>query len=171
VYQLNLLSNFHDYTIFALYLLTFLLGVWVALRLNTPLYYPLVKWWEYDFRFTQVWKVEIKKREDVSEQPISYSGRITDMRRGDLCLVLFEDISLGEILHIHQKTAVSFPFGWPEAKIFSKRYNNVGRGISYGVKLIAKNRKERKQIRQAQKAWNISMRMKKKYKFSFQHPL
>jgi hypothetical protein len=156
--------TFSETGILALYLLVFCLGILAISRLNTPLYYPLVKWWEYDFRFTQVWKVDIT----VKGKEKCYQGRITDMRRGAICLVLFEDIALGEVIELKQKSSSIIPFQWPQGKIFSKRFNNVGRGISYGVKILTHQRQERRHIRQAQKSWNLAMKMKKKYKFSFQ---
>ena len=92
--------------------------------ISSPLYYPRVSWWEYDFRYRDDLKIEILTNEK------KLTGRLTDIRRNAGCVVLFESIKTGSIIDL--KTLE----GNIElvAEVVSKRFNTLGRGIVYGVK-------------------------------------
>jgi hypothetical protein len=123
--------------------------------LSSPLYYPRVSWWEYDFRFRDDLKVEII----VDNQKMS--GRLTDIRRNAGCVVLFESLKTGAVIDL--KTIE----GEIElvAEIVSKRFNNVGRGIIYGVKFHFKQRDDRNNFLSLCRFFENRKRINKKSKY------
>jgi len=100
----------------------------MAYFISSPLFYPRVRWWEYDSRYKEDLKVFICGNE--SEQV----GRLTDLRRNAGVIILFRDMEVGKKFDIkipfHDE---SFLF---KVQIFSKKEYLIGRGISYGVKFI-----------------------------------
>ncbi|MEI8346791.1 MAG: hypothetical protein WCG27_04950, partial [Pseudomonadota bacterium] len=55
--------------------------------LYSPIHFPRVIWWEYDFRYRHDLKIFINLHDQIFE------GRLTDLRRGAGCVVLFQDIA------------------------------------------------------------------------------
>ena len=95
-------------------------------HLWTPIFYPIVSWWEYDFRYRDDLKVQLLQGES------KFEGRLTDLRRNAGCVACFKDLNLGEKIEIHpfqDFDKVAF-----EAEIMSKRKYSIGRPFNYGVK-------------------------------------
>lgn len=95
-----------------------------------PIYYPLVNWWEYDFRFRADLKVLA-----VLPDHAMVEGRLTDLRRSAGCVVLFDELSVGDMISIkttgenHELRLIEL-----KAQVMSKRSPLPGRGNHYGVK-------------------------------------
>ncbi len=62
-------------------------------KLYGPIYYPLVNWWEYDFRF----RSDVKVLVSLPDQAM-VEGRLTDLRRKAGCVVLFDEMHVGDTL-------------------------------------------------------------------------
>ncbi len=91
----------------------------------TPVYYPIVSWWEYDFRFRDEVKAQVLKGES------SFEGRLSDLRRKAACLQCFDELNVGEILTLTLPHERSF-----EVEVMSKRRPSLGRPTIYGVRFI-----------------------------------
>lgn len=100
--------------------------------LSSPLYYPIVNWWEYDFRFRYDLKVELK--EGTDEDQGWTEVRLTDLRRGAGCVASFDDYKKGQTLQLkclaEQKTY------YFRVEVMSKRQYSVGRPFHYGVSFL-----------------------------------
>src|SRR5210317_652754 len=134
----SMLYSFWSFTILLIIYfisnLTFTWWSWVGMIssitmtyfISSPLFYPRIRWWEYDSRYREDLKVKICKDDQERE------GRLTDLRRNAGVIILFKDLEVGELLDIkvpfHDE---SFLF---KVQIFSKKEYLIGRGISYGIK-------------------------------------
>jgi hypothetical protein len=121
----------------------------------TPIYYPIMSWWEYDFRYRN----DLKVKAIVDGQSIE--GRLTDLRKGAGCVSLFKEMNVGEYLHIELKDGKSF-----KVEIMSKRYYSLGRPLSYGVRFELLEENERVEFKVFSKYWRNSRKQKRKEKFS-----
>lgn len=94
--------------------------------LSSPIYYPRVSWWEYDFRYRDDLKINVKYKDK------NYRGRLTDLRREAGCIAMFEDVEVGEEVEIVPFNELkSFTF---KVELVSKRRYSLGRPYQYGVK-------------------------------------
>jgi hypothetical protein len=101
---------------------------------SSPVYYPRVYWWEFDFRYRADIKCEIIFKGQVEQ------ARLNDVRRGGGSLASFEEYDLGESINLSidlNKKNYNF-----EVVIGSKSQSIPGRPFSYGVKFIDQNDKE-----------------------------
>lgn len=96
-----------------------------AYLMFTPVYYPIVSWWEYDFRFRDEVKAQILKGSS------SFEGRLSDLRRKAACLQSFEELNVGEQFTLMLPHERSF-----EVEVMSKRRPSLGRPTIYGVRFI-----------------------------------
>ncbi|MCB9094672.1 MAG: PilZ domain-containing protein [Halobacteriovoraceae bacterium] len=98
---------------------------------SSPVYYPRVSWWEYDFRYRA--DIEITTIVESEEA----SARLTDLRRGGGSIVSFDQLELGTKIRIKfnfNDRDYNFPL------IIGSRAQSIpGRPISYGVKFILDN--------------------------------
>jgi len=104
--------------------------------LLSPVYYPIVNWWEYDFRYRDDVKVNCDQFEGES-----FEGRLTDLRRGAGCLTAFCDLGIGDnvtVKIIEEGSPVQF-----KAEVMSRRVYSLGRPINYGVKFHFKTAEEK----------------------------
>jgi hypothetical protein len=115
--------------------------------LYSPIYYPRVRWWEYDFRYRHDLKVNILREEE------KYEGRFTDLRRGAGCVLLFEDLSIGDSLTI--ETTGEIKNIKLNAEIMAKHEYMVGRGITYGVKFHFDDKESKQDFKRFSKYWSI----------------
>lgn len=116
---------------FLCYFLASVLLIMEAYHLWTPIFYPIVSWWEYDFRYRDDLKVQLICGGD------KFEGRLTDLRRNAGCVACFKDLKMGETIKIHpfqDFDKVAF-----EAEIMSKRKYSIGRPFNYGVKFKVYN--------------------------------
>jgi hypothetical protein len=118
-----------------IYFLTLiLLGVQVYI-LSSPIYYPRVSWWEYDFRYRDDQKVKVKSPEK------EYECRLSDLRRSAGCLQSFEIFKNSEKLElIIGKDGEDKSFN---IEIMSSRQYSLGRPRSYGIKFLFSNDNEK----------------------------
>lgn len=144
---------------FYFYLLGIVLFLSELYSLHTPIYYPLVNWWEYDFRF----RSEIKVKVTVDTGP-GLDGRLTDLRRMAGCVVLFEDVDVGKTLEM--VTQDKFKDIKIHAEIISKRNPLPGRGFKYGVKFLYQSDTEENEINDFVKYWHRQRNLKRKMRFN-----
>ncbi len=125
-------ASFWEFSFFS-YLTSLALLVSEAYLLWSPIFYPIVSWWEYDFRYRDDLKVR------VSVDDITFDGRLTDLRRDAGCVAIFKELEIGKeiiIEPLHTFKEVSF-----KAEIMSKRQYSLGRPHNYGVKFQTENNK------------------------------
>ncbi len=123
----------------------------------SPIFFPRIKWWEYDFRFRGDTKVTLRINED------RYDARLSDLRRNAGAVTLFEDINYNEEIFIDIKFMnedLSF-----KGKIISKRESNLGRGIMYGVRFLFNDLSERQRFSRYKKFWSMNNKIKLRNKF------
>lgn len=126
--------------------------------ISSPLYYPLVNWWEYDFRFRadiRVWVESEGKR---------YRGRLSDLRRGAGCLEVFENVAQGSMVWINLEIlGQNFTL---QGQIRSKREPIIGRTFIYGIKFTDIDLEHRQRMRLLINYWNESKKIKIRNKFA-----
>jgi len=140
------------------YFLTSLLIIVQSYLLNTPIYYPQVRWWEYDFRYRNDLKIKI------SVGDVEYEGRLTDLRKGAGCIVLFEELPLQSLFNLstisdHRPIEL-------EGEVMSKRAYSIGRGHIYGVRFHFDKPNERKEFDYFSRLWKFEQSVKASKRFS-----
>lgn len=126
--------------------------------LHTPIYYPIFNWWEYDFRYRDDIKVEVKTQGgDI------FQGRLSDLRRSAGCLALFKELEVADELEVKSIDGEGFDFF--NLKIMSKRETSVGRPFNYGVSFILKTDQERQKYKDFIDYWNNERKNKMRMKF------
>jgi|GEM_PF-2908086 len=117
--------------------------------LYSPIYYPKVRWWEYDFRFRE----DVKAFFSLHNRPLRLiECRVTDFRRNSGCVVSFEDLNSGEIIEFkipYQEKILS-----PKAKIITKREYLLGRGKTYGISFIFKDEADKITYKDFSQFWS-----------------
>lgn len=108
-----------------LYILGFVLLAVEIYILSSPIYYPRVSWWEYDFRYRTDLKVSINYKDEASE------ARVTDLRRNAGCIASFEEFKVGEEFEIESNKYFE---GSLKVEIVSRRIYSLGRPYNYGVR-------------------------------------
>ena len=142
-----------------LYVLAIIMLAMEVYILSSPLYFPRINWWEYDFRYRNDVKITVKNQDD------EYEGRLSDIRRGAGCVALFQQLKIGTTCFIKVKDdneKDSFRF---EVEVMSKRSYSVGRGYNYGVRLVLSTQDEKNAYNDFLKEWNQDRKFKKKLKF------
>ncbi|MCK5074606.1 MAG: hypothetical protein KAQ98_14340 [Bacteriovoracaceae bacterium] len=138
-----------------IYFLAIVLLAVESYLLSSPIYFPRVSWWEYDFRYRADLKVEVNVADKVME------GRLTDLRRAAGCVVVFEEVDVGEIMNIKTiEGNIALV-----AEIMSKRENILGRGVVYGVKFHFQRGEERNNFLTLCKFFKEKKLFQKKIKF------
>ena len=139
--------TFIDYNILVLYV-GFLAAIFLSINsylLGSPLYFPRVQWWEYDFRYRGDLKAKVKIEGN------DFEVRVADLRRGCLSFLSFEKISLGEVVE------VMISFGDTSYKVKGRlktsREDIPGRPIRYGLVLNIETDKEKKALQELRKMW------------------
>lgn len=127
-----------------------------AYILSSPIYYPRVSWWEYDFRYRN----ELKTW--VTSKTMSADGRLGDLRRGAGYLSSFRKYSRGEKLQLRVDTSEERTF---EVEIMSKRQYSLGRPVTYGIKFHFKNEEEENNYFKFCDNWKSDKNLKKKQRF------
>lgn len=124
-------------------------------ELWTPIYYPIMSWWEYDFRYRN----DLKVKAIIDTEKIE--GRLTDLRKGAGCVSLFKELKVGEYVHVELEDGKSF-----KVEIMSKRYYSLGRPLSYGVRFDLNEESEREEFQLFSTFWRNNRKKKRKEKFS-----
>lgn len=113
--------------------------------LSSPLYFPRIQWWEYDFRY----RGDIKAKLIIDED--SFDIRVADIRRDAISFFSFEQIKLNEEVHL------DVPFGTKNFSVIgtlkTAREEIPGRPIRYGLKLLMNDDLSRKQYLELRRYW------------------
>lgn len=154
---LRSLYYYNDFSLFFLYTMSFfLLGV-LCFSLYTPVFYPIISWWEYDFRYRNDLKTKV-----FSESLDSVDGRLVDLRKKAAGLNLFNDLSIGEKLEIAPCSGVD---GRLIVEVVSKRQHSIGRPYTYGVRFLFDSEESKTRYHELEKYWNFERKAKKDKKF------
>jgi hypothetical protein len=128
--------------------------------ISSPLYYPRVHWWEYDFRF----RADIRCSAEIDGQ--QFRGRLSDLRRGAACLELFNHTHVGQPIQINLEILnQNFTLF---AEIRSKREPIIGRSIIYGIKFVNNDLEQKQRLRLLTNYWHESKKIKIRNKFASQ---
>ena len=128
--------------------------------ISSPLYYPRVHWWEYDFRF----RADIRCSAEVDGR--QFMGRLSDLRRGAACLELFSHTQIGQPIQINLEILnQNFTLF---AEVRSKREPIIGRSIIYGVKFVNNDLEQKQRLSLLTNYWHESKKIKIRNKFAAQ---
>lgn len=146
--------------LFYLYLIAGIILSIEAYILLSPIYYPRVSWWEYDFRYRDDLKVR------YSYEDKSYEARLTDLRRSAGCLASFEEVTVGEKIKVFASNGVKeFTFF---VEIMSRRRYSLGRPSTHGVKFIFNDDYPESDYDEFHNYWINEKAFKKKTRFKKQ---
>lgn len=151
--------TFFDYQAVILYF-SFLAVIFMSINIyvmSSPLFFPRVQWWEYDFRYRGDLKAAAKVDTDV------FNARLTDLRRGSGCIEIFEYLDIGTEVDLR----INF-----EGKNYELTTNVVtrlqaipGRAYRYGVKALFENEDQKDQYRELKRLWSERIKVKLRNKF------
>ena len=130
----------------------------VAWQISTPLYYPMIQWWEYDFRFRPDIKIEVELDQDQS-----VAARLSDLRRGGGCVVMFQSAPVGTVLKV--ATDVMGNKFKIKAEIISRKEPILGRGFIYGVKFQSEDLEQRQRLKLLTNYWFETKKSKSRSKY------
>ena len=148
----------HQNHIGILYVVATLILIAKMYILSSPIYYPRVSWWEYDFRYRDDLKITVKKAESVHE------ARLTDLRRLAGCVALFEELKLGEEIIVNVK--VKEESVTLRGQVMSKRRELLGRPLIYGIQFKFDSKTNQKRYGMLEKMWKTQKYSKRKSKFA-----
>jgi hypothetical protein len=158
-YFVRLLGLFEATSLYGIILVVkMLLFVAICYSINSPLYYPRVRWWEYDFRYKGDLKIEVYKGGEVRE------GRLYDLRRDAGCLTLFEKIETGEKILV--KLILDGQIYEFHVQVVTAKSNSIGRGYVHGVRFSLKDHEERRKYNRLTKKWRILVKKRIREKFN-----
>jgi len=141
-----------------LFLTSFGLLIVCSYIISSPLYFPRVHWWEYDFRF----RADLRCWADIDGK--QFRGRLSDLRRGAACLELFHNVQVGQPLQINLEILdQNFTLF---AEVRSKREPIIGRSMVYGIKFVHSDLEQRQRLKLLTNYWNESRKIKIRNKFS-----
>lgn len=153
--QFYILDNDH---IGILYLISSLLLIIKMYLLSSPIYYPQISWWEYDFRYRDDLKISVKSGEN------DFSARLTDLRRQAGCVAMFEEIKLGEEIIVN--AALDEDNVLLRGIVMSKRREVIGRPLIYGVQFKFDSKSNKKRYVALERLWKKQKNSKRKMKFA-----
>ncbi len=152
----NLINfSFVEYNQFAIFLTLFSFTLFSinSYVMSSPIYYPRVQWWEYDYKFRADLKIKVKIDDQI------YEARLTDFRRAEASIEVFELISLdkeGSILLDYDDNSYELIFSIKSFKSVIK-----GRPNRYGLKI----HKESSDFNAVKKIWSRNKNIKLRSKF------
>ncbi len=128
-----------------------------AWQISSPLYYPMVQWWEYDARFRPDIRISVEMGED------NQRARLTDLRRGAGCVVMFHSVPVGTWFNV-TTDVMAQRFGM-RAQVVSRKEPILGRGYIYGVRFDTEDLEQRQRLKLLSNYWNESKKLKTRNKF------
>ena len=148
---------------FFLYSLAFIFFGFQLYILSSPIYFPKVSWWVYDFRYRDDLKIYAEVKTENGEND-SLPARLTDLRREAGCVTLFKDLEVGKVLSIAPMDELDlFRF---TVEIMSKREYCIGRGITYGVKFYLEEESEKEDFKNFAYLWKVDRIVKKRKNYT-----
>lgn len=159
-YLVSSIRNFaNGYTMIGLiFCLSICFLVVACYIISSPLYFPRVHWWEYDFRF----RADIRCWVEIEGQ--QHLGRLSDLRRGAACLELFQHTAVGQPVQIHLEVLnQNFSLN---AEVRSKREPIIGRSIIYGIKFVNFDLEQKQRLKLLTNYWRESKKIKIRNKFA-----
>lgn len=153
--QFYVLDNDH---IGVLYLLSVLILIIKMYLLSSPIYYPQVSWWEYDFRYRDDLKIAVRSQDH------EFQARLTDLRRQAGCVAMFEELKLGEEIIVN--AAVDEDNVLLRGIVMSKRRDVIGRPLIYGVQFKFDSKSNKKRYVSLERLWKKQKNNKRKMKFA-----
>lgn len=118
VYGNSILSYVYTLMLFANGIKTYII--------SSPIYFPIVNWWEYDFRYRRDIPILIKSGSS------DFEGRIIDFRREAAGIQSFQKFEPGDSVEIHFNEELEGPN--LKGDIYSVRKYSFGRPYVLGVK-------------------------------------
>jgi hypothetical protein len=150
--------SLHNDHIGVLYLIAILVLIMKMYILSSPIYYPRVSWWEYDFRYRDDLKISVKYDEK------DFLARLTDLRRHAGCVAMFEEIKLGAEIIVSAEVGEENVF--LRGIVMSKRKDIIGRPIIYGVQFKFDSRSNKKRYVALYSLWKKQKNSKRAMKFA-----
>lgn len=126
--------------------------------LSSPIYYPQISWWEYDFRYRDDLKISVKSQDH------EMNARLTDLRRQAGCVAMFEELKLGEEIIIN--AALDEDNVLLRGIVMSKRRDVIGRPLIYGVQFKFDSKSNKKRYEGLERLWKKQKNSKRKMKFA-----
>lgn len=136
------------------YLGSFILMGMEMYILLSPIFYPRVNWWEYDFRYRDDIKTTIKLNEQT------FKGRLADLRRNAGCLSAFEVFKIGETVELEANDETY------SAEIMSRREYSLGRPLHYGIRFLSNSHEDKSKIKRLFRHWKTKKKVIMKKKFT-----
>lgn len=138
------------------FLMLILHGVIIYLA-SSPVYYPRVSWWEFDYRYRSEIKINTIFEENENE------GRLNDLRRGGGSISSFDEFPLGSIIQLHFDFRFeSYDF---KAVVGSASRSIPGRPCSYGIKFLLESEEDNKAYKLLLLNWRTRSKVKLDEKF------
>ncbi len=152
------LYYYNDFSLFFLYTMSLFLLVVLCYSLYSPVFYPVISWWEYDFRYRNDLKTKV-----FSDKLEGIDGRLVDLRRKAAGVTLFDDLNIGDKFEIELKKEILE--GRLNVEVVSKRQHSIGRPFTYGVRFLINEDEEKSKYQKLEKYWNFERKAKKNKKF------
>ena len=113
---------------------------------SSPVYYPRVYWWEFEFRYRADFKIFIEHDNVIDE------ARMTDIRREGAALYSFENFEAETYLKLVFKYLdEAYEF---QVVVGSKGRNIPGRPYSYGIKFILADKEDKNNYKRLAQSWS-----------------
>lgn len=141
-----------------LYLISIIILIVKMYILSSPIYYPRVSWWEYDFRYRDDLKITVKSGE------VEFFARLTDLRRHAGCVAMFEELKPGDEIIIN--AALGSDNVILRCAVMSKRRDVIGRPLIYGVQFKFDSKSNKKRYVSLERLWRKQKHSKRKMKFA-----
>lgn len=129
-----------------------------AYIMSSPLFYPRVQWWEYDFRYRGDLKIKI------NYESSSYEARLIDLRRSEASVEAFED------MEIDKRCEIELEFENETYSVIglikTKKQIIPGRPLRYGVKISFSTPEQKKKFTYLERLWEEQKKVKVRRKFS-----
>lgn len=129
-----------------------------AYIMSSPLFFPRVQWWEYDFRYRGDLKIKIDHNGD------RFPARLTDLRRSEACVEAFEDMKIRETFNL--EIELDEKLFSIKGEIKTKKQIIPGRPFRYGIKIEFISPLQRKNFYELEKYWKNQKKVKMRRKFS-----
>ena len=151
--------TFIDYNALILYF-SFLSFIFLAINvyiMSSPIFYPRVQWWEYDFRY----RGDLKAITEVENQTLE--SRLTDLRRDAACIELFEILEIGSRIAV---TVEVDDIKYQIPAIIKTRTQLIpGRPWRYGIKIDFMDNQHKSEFAELKRKWSNITKVKIRNKF------